>query len=131
MKRFLPLFYAICFCLSVSLPAQADSPQPDKKRYYITVQSTERTVTGRNSGTTIQVGTIVAQRAQLTKADLANIAKYRFPSHAEALNYLGDYGWQLADTYAYNVAGAAVVTWVLYKEVASDLELSEGLALDE
>ena len=110
---------------------RADRPAEGFTRYYITVTGTERPGVRSQPGVTVEVGELVAQMAQLTPVERQKVNKLRYPSHAEALNYLSRYGWQLAEAYAVNAQGMVQTTWILYKDVTKGLELSEGLALEE
>lgn len=100
--------------------------------YYITVSTTERMQGVKTTGAQIEVGKSVAEKAQLSPMDIANLKKYRFPSLTDAVNYLTPYGWRLDQTYVTHTGTqATTIVWVLRKDVKKPLELSEGLSIDE
>ena len=61
------------------------------------------------------IGESFAAKAGLSKNDVANIGKYRFPSLQEAMNFMSGYGWKLAEAYSTTLAGSANTVWVIYK----------------
>lgn len=75
----------------------------------------------------IVIGESFAAKAGLSKNDVANIGKYRFPSLQEAMNFMSGYGWKLAEAYSTTLAGSANTVWVIYKDVTDDSQLAEGL----
>lgn len=131
MKHFYTL---ILVCLLAFIPSKlkAHNPETGLTRYYITLTSSERPGMTKNSGARIDMCDAVAAKAQLSTQDIMNLRKYRFPSLAEAMNFLSPYRWQLADVYTTQQAGGLVtVNWVIYKDVKNPLELSEGLTIEE
>ncbi|MEZ3518573.1 MAG: hypothetical protein K1V75_01335 [Muribaculaceae bacterium] len=127
MKGFLLPIVIFGFCLCSSTHVNAEDSNATARRYYITLSNTERTLIGRGSGASIVIGESFAAKAGLSKNDVANIGKYRFPSLQEAMNFMSGYGWKLAEAYSTTLAGSANTVWVIYKDVTDDSQLAEGL----
>lgn len=131
MKGFILKFTLLLSILSATITAKADSNGNIAKRYYLTLSTTERTLNSYNSGASIVVDNSFATKAGLTKEDLKNVARYKFQSLTDAMNYMSDYGWRLSEAYSSNLAGTTVITWIIYKDVNDVAELGEGLTIEE
>lgn len=133
MKRFCISLLLIIAATAVAPCLKADDTSRDNAvRYYITVSCTDRTMGVKTSGAQIQVCRTIAEKAGLSSADMANINKYKFPTLADAANYLAPYGWKLDQAYTIPASGQGQTTvWVLCKDVTKDLQLSEGLSIDD
>ncbi|MCM1005951.1 MAG: hypothetical protein NC402_06630 [Prevotella sp.] len=130
--KHLRLIFLLCAAFICSL-AKADNPADGHTRYYITLSSAEKPgASARPAGTAINIDPTIAKKAQLSDADIQNIKKYRFPTLTEAMNYLTVYGWILDQVYTTSVPGrGSGIVWVLHKDVRKDLELSEGLVMED
>lgn len=124
-------FALLLSIISSFITAKADSQGNVVKRYYLTLSTTERTLNGHNSGASIVVDNSFATKAGLTKEDLKNVARYKFQSLTDAMNYMSDYGWRLSEAYSANLAGTTIITWIIYKDVNDVTELGEGLAIED
>lgn len=131
MKGFILKFALLLSLITGTISAKADSNENIAKRYYLTLSTTDRTLNGRNSGASIVVDNSFATKAGLTKEDLKNVARYKFQSLSDAMNYMSDYGWRLSEAYSTNLPGTVVITWIIYKDVIDDAELGEGLTIEE
>ncbi len=131
MKGFILKFTLLLSILSVTVTAKADSNENITKRYYLTLSTTERTLNSHNSGASIVVDNSFASKAGLTKEDLKNVARYKFQSLTDAMNYMSDYGWRLSEAYSTNLPGAVIITWIIYKDVNDVAELGEGLTIED
>lgn len=131
MKGFLLPLVIFTSSLCSSTIANAEDENAAMKRYYLTLSNTERTLIGRGTGASIVVGESFAIKAGLSKADVANIGKYRFPSLQEAMNFMSGHGWKLAEAYSTTLAGSANTVWVIYKDVTDEAQLAEGLTIEE
>lgn len=128
------LMLVTAFATPVFAESKKDSTlsQTSMKRYYLTLTQTERIQGAKNTGAIIGLSNDFASKAQLSEADVRNIKRYRFPTLLDGANYLAPYGWILDQTYTTTMPGQGTsVVWVLHKDVVKDLELCEGLTVEE
>lgn len=52
-----------------------------------------------------------------------------FNSMVDAMNYMGERGWNFAQAYVVTVYHSHVYHWVIYKDVTNDDQIVEGLSL--
>lgn len=123
---------AAIFVLSVIFPfLSKGETKGSSRRYYIALSSTERISTQQRAAPAqLNVGEIVLTNGGFTDKDKQVIARTRYPSLIDGLNYLSAYGWRLDEAYSSGIQGQTSVTWILYKDVVKDIELSEGLGAD-
>ncbi|MCF0193623.1 MAG: hypothetical protein HUK00_00375 [Bacteroidaceae bacterium] len=101
------------------------------RTFYMEMTGTVNPVTGQLV-VTLSVGKSLSARVGIAPQQLKKaISDKRFQSMAEAMNYLANYGWRLADTYTINARNMTTIHWVVAKDVRKASELMEGLVSTE
>ena len=110
------------------LEAASDTLAHERTRtFYMEMTGTVNPVTGQLV-VALNIGKSLSERAGIASQQLKQaVSDKHFQSMAEAMNYLANYGWSLADTYTINVRNMTTIYWVVKKDVRKASELLEGL----
>lgn len=122
----------VCVLLIFAISGWGAEQEREKhgRRYYVTLCAVDRPGASRQPPVSLTVGNVVLSAGNFSERDRQAVARLRFPTLVDGLNYLSGYGWCLAQAYSVSGQGMNQTVWILYKDVEKGLELTEGLGED-
>lgn len=126
MKKLIMLMLISVFAIGVSSNVMAQ--EPEKMRVYAELLGTGTNFLGLNKNVkvTVDLGQYQSASKSYTLKDEKG-KDIKFNSMVAAMNYMGQRGWKLVQTYVLTVDKKEVCHWLLYKDVKDASEITEGL----
>jgi hypothetical protein len=92
------------------------------------IQGVQSPVNAKAFDVQLIAGKLFHTLSKVTQSDLRKFCSQRqFTSVSDAMNHLSLLGWNLSQCYVNVMSGNTYTHWIIYKDVAENEELAEGL----